>query len=214
MASKSTAAPRAASRPGVLVVDGKEGGETVGGILLHASEREVQLVDESVTHLVAEDELVAPHVQDVSCKVVRCDSLRRTLAGDDLREELGEDVVGRLREARRQPDPPTVRLGSRDVDALEKLVRHDDLEVMGQCHCLRQSVRHSFEHARVFDLLYYVPVLGHDGVVLINNRHPSLTLGLSGRGVAAGARRAYDYREEHSSDESNAQPPQSHGLRT
>ena len=41
--------PEGSVRPSVLVVDGKEGRETVGGILLHAREREVQLVDESVT---------------------------------------------------------------------------------------------------------------------------------------------------------------------
>jgi hypothetical protein len=47
MASKSTAAPRAAFGP-VLVVDGEEGGEAVGGVLLQAGKREVQLVDVSV----------------------------------------------------------------------------------------------------------------------------------------------------------------------
>ena len=97
MASKSTAAPRAAFGPVSLSVDGKEGGETVGGILLHASEREVQLVDKSVTDLVTEDELVAPQVQGVGCEVLLGDGPRRALAAGDLREKLGQDVVGRLR---------------------------------------------------------------------------------------------------------------------
>ena len=123
--------PEGSVRPGVLVGDGEEGREAVGGILLHARERDVQLVDESVTQLVAEDELVAPHIQDVSCEVLLRDRPRRTLTGDDLREELGEDVVGRLRKGRRPPDLPTVNLGSRVVDALGKLVRDDDLEVVG-----------------------------------------------------------------------------------
>jgi hypothetical protein len=42
------------------------------------------LVDDSVTQLVAEDELVSPHVQDVSCEVLLRDGPWRTLAGDDL----------------------------------------------------------------------------------------------------------------------------------
>ena len=36
-------------RPCVLVVDGEERGEAVGEVLLQAGEREVQLVDDSVT---------------------------------------------------------------------------------------------------------------------------------------------------------------------
>jgi hypothetical protein len=103
-------------RPRVLVVDSKEGREAVGGILLHARERNVQLVDESVAQLVAEDELIAPYVEDVSCEVLLRDGPRRTLAGDDLREKLGKDVVGRLREGRRPPDPATVYLGRRVVE--------------------------------------------------------------------------------------------------
>jgi hypothetical protein len=71
-------------RPCVLVVDGEERGEAVGGVLLQAGEREVQLVDDSVTQLVAEDELVTPHVQDVSCEVLLRDDLGRTLVADDL----------------------------------------------------------------------------------------------------------------------------------
>src|SRR5258705_13994447 len=54
--------PEGSVRPSVLIIDGEEGGETIGGILLQAGEREVQLLDESVTHLVAKDELVALHV--------------------------------------------------------------------------------------------------------------------------------------------------------
>jgi hypothetical protein len=114
---KEHGGPEGSVRLTVLVVDGEEGRKAVGGILFQPRERDVQLVDESVTQLVAEDELVAPHVQDVSCEVLLRDSPRRTLAGDDLREELGKDVVGRLRKARRPPDPPTVNLRSRIVDA-------------------------------------------------------------------------------------------------
>jgi hypothetical protein len=58
------------------------------------------------------------------------------------------------------------------------------------------------------------PVLGLDGVILINNRDPPLALDPGGRGVlVAGARRAHDYREEHSGYESDA-PPRSHGRRS
>ena len=123
--------PEGSVRPSVFIVDGKEGRETVGGILLHAREREVQLVDESVTQLVPEDELVAPHVQDVRCEVLLRDGPRRTLAGDDFRKKLGEDVVCRLRKGRRPPDLPTICLGSRVVEAFGKLVGDDDLEVVG-----------------------------------------------------------------------------------
>ena len=72
-----------------------------------------------------------PHVQYVSGEVVLRDCPRRTLAGDDLREKLGEDVVGRLREGRRPEDPPAVRVSRRIVDALGSLVGDDDLEVVG-----------------------------------------------------------------------------------
>ena len=120
--------PEGSVRPSVFVVDGEEGREAVGGILLQAREREVQLVDESVTQLVAEDELVAPHIQDVSCEVLLRDGPWRTLAGDDLREKLGEDVVGRFRKGRGPPDLPTICLGSRVVDAFGKLVGDDDLD--------------------------------------------------------------------------------------
>ena len=109
-------------RPCVLVVDGEERGEAVGEVLLQAGEREVQLVDDSVTQLVAEDELVTPHVQDVSCEVLLRDDLGRTLVADDLGEEFGEDVVGLLREGRRPEDPTTVQLGRRVVDALGHVV--------------------------------------------------------------------------------------------
>src|SRR4029453_44881 len=54
--------PEGSVRPSVFVVDGEEGRKTVGGILFQAGEWEVQLVDNSVTEFVAEDELVAPHV--------------------------------------------------------------------------------------------------------------------------------------------------------
>src|SRR4029077_4921849 len=101
--------------PSVFIVDRKEGRETVGGILLHARKRDVQLADESVTQLVAEDELVAPHVKHVRCEVLLRDGPRRTLAREDLRKKLGEDVVCRLRKRRRPPDLPTVCLGSRVV---------------------------------------------------------------------------------------------------
>ena len=87
-------------------------------------------MDDSVTQLVAEDELVAPHVQDVSCEVLLRDGPRRTLTGDDLREKLGKDVVGRLRKGRRPPDPPAVDLSHRVVDPLGKLVRDDDLKIV------------------------------------------------------------------------------------
>jgi hypothetical protein len=38
--------------------------------------------------------------------------------------------VGRFREGRRPPDPPTVHFGGRVVDALGKLVGDDDLKVV------------------------------------------------------------------------------------
>ena len=53
--------PEGSVWPGVFVVDGEERREAIGGILLQAREWEVQLVDESVTKLVAENELIAPH---------------------------------------------------------------------------------------------------------------------------------------------------------
>jgi len=63
----------------------------------------------------------------------------------------------------------------------------------GSAHCLRQAVRHSFERARVPDLLYCVPVLGLDGVVLVDDRHRPRALGWGGCGVvAAEARRAHE----------------------
>jgi hypothetical protein len=61
-------APESSVRPSVVVVDGEEGCEAVGGILFHARERKVQLVEDSVAHLVAENELIAPHIQGVSCE--------------------------------------------------------------------------------------------------------------------------------------------------
>jgi hypothetical protein len=48
--------------------------------------------------------------------------------------------------------------------------------------------------ARVPDLLYYVPVLGLDGIVLVNDCYPPLTLASDGRGVVfAETRRSHDY---------------------
>jgi len=185
--------PESSVWPGFLVVNGEEGRETVGGILLESREREVQLVDESMTQLVAQDELVAPHVQNISCEVVLRDGSRCTFAGGDLREELDEDVVGRLREGGRPPDFSTVHIGGRIVQALGKLIGDDDLEVFGERYCFGQTVHHSFEHARIPDLLYCVPVLGLDGVILINNRGSALALSCNRRGVAAGARRADHY---------------------
>lgn len=200
-------------RPCVLVVDGEERGEAVGEVLLQAGEREVQLVDDSVTQLVAEDELVTPHVQDVSCEVLLRDDLGRTLVADDLGEEFGEDVVGLLREGRRPEDPTTVQLGRRVVDALGHVVGDDHLEVVGQRHRLRQAVRHPFEHARVHDLLHRIPVLGPDGVVLVDDRDPPLALGPSGRGVViAEAGRAPEHHEENRDAEGDV-PTQSHGRR-
>jgi hypothetical protein len=63
-------APEGSVRPRVLIVDSEEGRETVGGVLFHAREREVELMDDSVTQFVAEDELIALHIQDVSCEVL------------------------------------------------------------------------------------------------------------------------------------------------
>src|SRR5262249_38570198 len=68
-----------------LVVDGEEGGEAVRGILFHARERKIELADDGVTHLVPKNELVGPHIQDVSCEVLLRDRLRRTLALHNLR---------------------------------------------------------------------------------------------------------------------------------
>src|SRR5262245_11472536 len=78
--------PEGSIRPRVLVIDGEEGSEAVGGVLLQAGEREVELVDDSVTQLVAKDELIAPHVQDFSCEVLPRDNLGDTLGADDLGE--------------------------------------------------------------------------------------------------------------------------------
>ena len=72
--------PEGSVRPGVLVVDREAGREAVGGILFQARERKAQLVHDSVTQLVAEDELVSPHVQDVRCEVFLRDGPQRTLA--------------------------------------------------------------------------------------------------------------------------------------
>src|SRR4029077_5970043 len=108
-------------RSSFLVVDGEECREAVSGILFQTRERNVQLTDESVTKFVAQNELIGPHVQDVSCEVLLRDRPRRTFTGDDLREELGEDIVRRLRERRRPPDLPAVHLSRRVVDTFGSL---------------------------------------------------------------------------------------------
>src|SRR5262249_24827327 len=102
----------------VLVVDSEEGCEAVGRILLQTGEWKVQLMDESVAELVAEDELITPHVEDVSCEVLLRDRLRLAFAGDDLRQEFGEDVVRSLRKSRRPKDCPTGHVCRRIVESL------------------------------------------------------------------------------------------------
>jgi len=57
-------------RSGLLVDNGEERGEAVGGVLLHAGQRKCELVDEGVAKLVAEDELVGPDVQRVGSEVL------------------------------------------------------------------------------------------------------------------------------------------------
>src|SRR5215831_12222944 len=85
--------PEGSVWPSVFVVDGEERREAIGGILLQAREWKIQLVDESVTKLVAENELIAPHIQDVSGEVLLRDGPRRTLAGDNLGKEFSEHIV-------------------------------------------------------------------------------------------------------------------------
>ena len=197
MASNSTAAPSAAFGPAVLVVDGEEGAEAVGGVLLEAGERKVQLVNDGVTKLMAENELVAPHIENVGREVVRRDGPGRTLVADNLGEELGKDVVSLLREGRGPEDPATVQFGGRVVDAFGQFVGDDHLEVVRKRQRLRQAVGHSFEHARVPDLLDRIPVLGLDGVFLVDDRDPPVALGRSGRGVVlAEAGCAREHHEE------------------
>ena len=49
-------------RTGVLIVDGEEGREAVRGVLFQPREREVQLVDKSVTQVVTKNELASPYM--------------------------------------------------------------------------------------------------------------------------------------------------------
>ena len=88
--------PEGSVCPSVFVVDGEERPEAIGAILLQAREWEVQLMDESVTELVAKNELIAPHIQDVSTEVLLRDGPGLTLAGDNLWEEFRKNVVGSL----------------------------------------------------------------------------------------------------------------------
>src|SRR5262249_13433574 len=128
---------------------------------------------------------MGPYIQDVSCEFLLRDGPRRTLAGDNLREELGEDVAGRLRKSRRPKDRLTVYPGRRVVETFGSLVGDNDLEVMRQRRGVCQAVCNSVEHARVTDLLYCVPVLRLYGVVLVDDRDPPLARGSSGRRVVA-----------------------------
>src|SRR5215204_5224940 len=114
--------PERRVRSALLVVDGEEDREAVSRVLLQASKRKAELMDEGVAHLVAEDELVRPHGQNVGVEVLTRNRLRTSLVAIDFCDRLRQEGTSRGEEVRRPENRPAVHLSGRNIDTFGHLV--------------------------------------------------------------------------------------------
>src|SRR5262245_28147516 len=174
----------------LLVVDGEEGREAVSRVLLQTGERKTQLMDKGVADLVAEDELVRPHGQDVGVEVLARNRLRSTFVAVDVCDGLRQKGASRGDEVRRPKNRPAVHFRGRVIDPFGHFVADSDLDVVGQRHRLARPVGEALEGARVPHELHGVAVLGLDACVVVHDLHPTVTACHSPAGVlVAGAGR-------------------------
>ena len=169
-------------------------------------------MDDGVAEFVAEDELIAPHIQYIRCEVLLRDSLGTTFGADNLRDELGEDIVGLLGKGRRPEDAAAVQLCIRVVDALRQFVSDNHLHVMGQRHRRSKTVRHPIKYSRVPDLLNDIPIFGLDGVVLVDDSDPPVALCPSVFGVVTAETGHVPAHQEENREDDDSDPTQLQGY--